>query len=106
MAARKRGSFDGETKTYWSCLTRDQPTGGFGWSNGRQVRKICSSLGAGPSAASSLGTKQRSLCFRSEEHTSELQSLAYLVCRLLLDKHTTHEIAQHETHMSRQYVAP
>src|SRR2546423_3981337 len=24
--------------------------------------------------------------FRSEEHTSELQSLAYLVCRLLLDK--------------------
>src|SRR2546425_9624785 len=27
------------------------------------------------------------LCFlRSEEHTSELQSLAYLVCRLLLEK--------------------
>src|SRR2546423_11118945 len=26
--------------------------------------------------------------FRSEEHTSELQSLAYLVCRLLLDKNT------------------
>src|SRR5687767_15341535 len=25
-------------------------------------------------------------CFRSEEHTSELQSLAYLVCRLLLEK--------------------
>src|SRR2546425_2057696 len=24
-------------------------------------------------------------CFRSEEHTSELQSLAYLVCRLLLE---------------------
>src|SRR5712672_4201451 len=26
---------------------------------------------------------------RSEEHTSELQSLAYLVCRLLLDKKKT-----------------
>src|SRR4029079_19836544 len=26
------------------------------------------------------------LCARSEEHTSELQSLAYLVCRLLLAK--------------------
>src|SRR2546425_5139146 len=26
---------------------------------------------------------------RSEEHTSELQSLAYLVCRLLLDKKNT-----------------
>src|SRR2546425_1689425 len=28
----------------------------------------------------------RSAAFRSEEHTSELQSLAYLVCRLLLEK--------------------
>src|SRR3989441_3328819 len=26
------------------------------------------------------------MCTRSEEHTSELQSLAYLVCRLLLEK--------------------
>src|ERR1041384_8443069 len=30
------------------------------------------------------------LCWRSEEHTSELQSLAYLVCRLLLEKKTGH----------------
>src|SRR2546425_8653980 len=29
---------------------------------------------------------------RSEEHTSELQSLAYLVCRLLLEKKKTQEI--------------
>src|SRR5205823_10830242 len=29
--------------------------------------------------------------FRSEEHTSELQSLAYLVCRLLLEKKKTQE---------------
>src|SRR5205823_9398651 len=28
---------------------------------------------------------------RSEEHTSELQSLAYLVCRLLLEKKKLHE---------------
>src|SRR2546425_5406198 len=28
----------------------------------------------------------RALLLRSEEHTSELQSLAYLVCRLLLEK--------------------
>src|SRR2546425_4727519 len=28
---------------------------------------------------------------RSEEHTSELQSLAYLVCRLLLEKKKTKE---------------
>src|SRR5205823_13407449 len=29
---------------------------------------------------------RRSIRLRSEEHTSELQSLAYLVCRLLLEK--------------------
>src|SRR2546425_6664608 len=29
---------------------------------------------------------------RSEEHTSELQSLAYLVCRLLLEKKKTNPI--------------
>src|SRR2546425_3793514 len=29
---------------------------------------------------------RRSRLHRSEEHTSELQSLAYLVCRLLLEK--------------------
>src|SRR2546425_1081984 len=29
--------------------------------------------------------------FRSEEHTSELQSLAYLVCRLLLEKKKTYD---------------
>src|SRR2546425_2556972 len=30
---------------------------------------------------------------RSEEHTSELQSLAYLVCRLLLEKKKKHQHA-------------
>src|SRR2546425_2474298 len=30
---------------------------------------------------------------RSEEHTSELQSLAYLVCRLLLEKKKTNFLA-------------
>src|SRR2546425_9403853 len=29
---------------------------------------------------------------RSEEHTSELQSLAYLVCRLLLEKKKKHTL--------------
>src|SRR2546425_5716811 len=32
---------------------------------------------------------------RSEEHTSELQSLAYLVCRLLLEKKKNHTNSQH-----------
>src|SRR6185437_8781231 len=39
---------------------------------------------AAPGARQSLDTKHGAR--RSEEHTSELQSLAYLVCRLLLEK--------------------
>src|SRR2546423_3417606 len=33
-----------------------------------------------------LGHGDDNVLVRSEEHTSELQSLAYLVCRLLLEK--------------------
>src|ERR1035438_10644789 len=33
-------------------------------------------------------------CSRSEEHTSELQSLRHLVCRLLLEKKKTNEPRQ------------
>src|SRR3712207_7782230 len=33
--------------------------------------------------------------FRSEEHTSELQSRQYLVCRLLLEKKKTHNHKGH-----------
>src|SRR5687767_15711348 len=41
---------------------------------------------------------------RSEEHTSELQSLAYLVCRLLLEKKKTQNKTSqflHSTHLFR-----
>src|SRR2546425_4948259 len=37
----------------------------------------------------SLGERRAGRHSRSEEHTSELQSLAYLVCRLLLEKKKT-----------------
>src|SRR3712207_7866055 len=39
-------------------------------------------------ARACLGTAPVSLRRRSEEHTSELQSRQYLVCRLLLEKKT------------------
>src|SRR2546425_7791604 len=43
--------------------------------------------GLGPQPGTGLGLFiSRELAERSEEHTSELQSLAYLVCRLLLEK--------------------
>src|SRR5947209_14980814 len=37
------------------------------------------------------GERLGSLAGRSEEHTSELQSRQYLVCRLLLEKKNKHE---------------
>src|SRR3712207_8299539 len=39
------------------------------------------------------GESMNSKFTRSEEHTSELQSRQYLVCRLLLEKNTTHSLA-------------
>src|SRR5687767_15660608 len=40
----------------------------------------------GSTGRATAGTAVLVTSFRSEEHTSELQSLAYLVCRLLLEK--------------------
>src|SRR3712207_7099909 len=40
--------------------------------------------------------------FRSEEHTSELQSRQYLVCRLLLEKKKKYEIFQ--TYPTRSFA--
>src|SRR2546423_6565578 len=42
---------------------------------------------------------------RSEEHTSELQSLAYLVCRLLLEK-KKYAIRSHQRHAVALKEAP
>src|SRR3712207_6931529 len=51
--------------------------------------KICSAF---MRAASSLKAESRN---RSEEHTSELQSRQYLVCRLLLEKKRTRLNSSH-----------
>src|SRR2546425_9570295 len=47
----------------------------------RRIREL-----ARPEAAHAIAQLARAMFERSEEHTSELQSLAYLVCRLLLEK--------------------
>src|SRR2546425_5500736 len=55
-------------------------------------------------AAEALGIASRRLkirAVRSEEHTSELQSLAYLVCRLLLEKKKK---KKKEIYDTRQYA--
>src|SRR2546423_10352733 len=55
--------------------------------------------------------KAKALRLRSEEHTSELQSLAYLVCRLLLEKKNTLTLeltdeARHHVPRAPLYRAP
>src|SRR5947199_7729906 len=40
----------------------------------------------------------RKKTIRSEEHTSELQSLRHLVCRLLLEKKKKHRSLDHSSH--------
>src|SRR5256885_12630563 len=49
---------------------------------------ICASLSWSPSSTPHSSPGSRTTSFRSEEHTSELQSPCNLVCRLLLEKKT------------------
>src|SRR2546425_2079521 len=63
-----------------------QNTGG-GAVNGTATAGAPFLVTSGGSYSLSAGQSQR--VSRSEEHTSELQSLAYLVCRLLLEKKKT-----------------
>src|SRR3712207_7820058 len=42
------------------------------------------------------------IVIRSEEHTSELQSRQYLVCRLLLEKKKTQQALEQFTYIQRQ----
>src|SRR5687767_15713698 len=66
-----------------SCMPwTSRPRGAAGGGRPKARYICCRSSAGGPAHSSPNG------CFatRSEEHTSELQSLAYLVCRLLLEK--------------------
>src|SRR5258705_7808094 len=59
---------------------------------------ICSLVSASPddcrsaTLATTTGLVSRAWQSRSEEHTSELQSLRHLVCRLLLEKKNNEEV--------------
>src|SRR2546425_8970938 len=61
-----------------------------------------------PSQASGVASVIRFSRFaaakRSEEHTSELQSLAYLVCRLLLEKKKKYYIQHLNMYMNEEIV--
>src|SRR5205823_9602276 len=69
------------------------------WGCSRPLARRAARAGRAPvceTARDRRGVERRARCRRtfarnprSEEHTSELQSLAYLVCRLLLEKKKT-----------------
>src|SRR2546425_11001715 len=60
---------------------RNRPSAGF-----FDPRRMFAPAEAGRWPAAARWAAPQSIIWRSEEHTSELQSLAYLVCRLLLEK--------------------
>src|SRR2546423_6382800 len=82
-----------------SCFLPEKPPRPLGNPSDQSSRRIPGPR-TGASTPDSLGCRAGSvappdpeywrLYERSEEHTSELQSLAYLVCRLLLEKKKTH----------------
>src|SRR3712207_8158241 len=57
--------------------------------NARAVTRNYAERARGEHPPGFYGPVDSSLAVRSEEHTSELQSRQYLVCRLLLEKQTT-----------------
>src|SRR5947209_8820364 len=77
-----------DSTTPATSLPGTNGTGGFSW----YMPRVCSTSGnATPAAWTSISTWSSPGCgagksTRSEEHTSELQSRQYLVCRLLLEK--------------------
>src|SRR3712207_7316830 len=66
----------------YTTLFRSRGAEGCRADGRRALARTCPVPGASPPGPVS-GT-----CSRSEEHTSELQSRQYLVCRLLLEKNT------------------
>src|SRR3712207_8118789 len=68
-------------------------TGARGWSPPAGTERPCRRRGRASRGDDSFPDHPASALQRSEEHTSELQSRQYLVCRLLLEKKKTHHLA-------------
>src|SRR3712207_7163407 len=87
----------------YTTLFRSPPTGGRGHAGPRNrgggrpppPRRPAGREHPSDPRADAIRTRARGA--RSEEHTSELQSRQYLVCRLLLEKKKNTERAQRDT---------
>src|SRR3712207_6899528 len=76
---------------------RRSPPARCAWSAPRPIRACLTELRSHQSCATPAAAR-----IRSEEHTSELQSRQYLVCRLLLEKKNTITISH--THLSTVFT--
>src|SRR3712207_8254333 len=77
----------------YTTLFRSLPLDGRARRHGRQPRRPAAGAQAPPAPPAHAAPGRRLDAagpHRSEEHTSELQSRQYLVCRLLLEKKKTH----------------
>src|SRR3712207_7881823 len=69
--------------------------GGFGRGTAGSVASpVVVSAFFGSSSSSGRAMTKAATATRSEEHTSELQSRQYLVCRLLLEKKKNHQLVR------------
>src|SRR3712207_8911713 len=73
-------------------------------SSGARRTCCCSAARASRSSGSGCCRWRRRARARSEEHTSELQSRQYLVCRLLLEKKKTEISVSPDVDTNRLYV--
>src|SRR2546422_5765506 len=73
-----------------ACVRRREPP----TINRRLARARSAGMGLSASASRAEGRARIMVVWRSEEHTSELQSRLHLVCRLLLEKkkHLTYNV--------------
>src|SRR5262245_64559986 len=78
------------TEIYTLSLHDALPICACACSRSRAASSDCIRLRCSPAVASPASVSRSSA--RSEEHTSELQSLRHLVCRLLLEKKKTKNI--------------
>src|SRR3712207_7502852 len=74
---RSPTDYESADRATWGPVTSRRP-GGLIWVASTSGRRACSVPATAPAWPRACG--------RSEEHTSELQSRQYLVCRLLLEK--------------------
>src|SRR5256885_9209482 len=84
VAWKKWGPYLSERQ--WGTVREDYSESGDAWDYFSHDQARSRAYRWGEDGLAGISDDEQRLCFRSEEHTSELQSPCNLVCRLLLEK--------------------